>query len=168
MDIHLYLEVNNPDLYEQFKTGHFTIPYKKYTVTTGATPNPLGAAKLFADSYYPLIKFVDRFNYIQLTPNERHAEAYSTTKRVNLVDMPTNYKSYSIVFANQFTSRPTSIIPTVADLDAMETWTLANEIVINLLGSHSPDQLFWDRLHELQKTGRVIKNVKVNGPLVKP
>lgn len=139
------MEINTPQLYEQFTAGQFDGQYTTVSITSGAHRNILAEAKLFGGNVNPKIVFSDeQGNSIELFTTERRVKAeYKGAS--HLVNLPIDYEWYEILFEGSAQYAP-------ADVDAMLKWKTAEKITLVFAGPIGPiNELFWQRFYALKK-----------------
>lgn len=122
------LQINNKALYQQFKNRSLDGTYSVFNVTSGAHENVLSEAKLFANNANPVILFSDEHgNSIELNTESKYAILKYVKGSRRLFDLPSDYKTYNIVYRSEG-------VLDAADIDAMWSWKSAEEICVNLPG----------------------------------
>lgn len=118
--------------------------YKFVNISAGAHPSILSQVKLFTESTVPRIRFNDEHgNNIELFNSEKRVRA-DYHGDTNLIDLPTDYSWYQILFDKTSNYTP-------ADVDTMLNWKLAEKVSLVFAGKVPMErEPFWKRLHELE------------------
>lgn len=139
------LEINTPQLYEQFLAGIFDNQYKTISITSNAHRDILSEVKNFSNNVNSQIAFSDEHgNSIQLFTKEKRVKA-EFEGDCNLHNLPNEYQWYEILFQS-------SAHYTATNVDAILRWKAAEKITLVFAGSIRPNnEPFWQRFYSLKK-----------------
>lgn len=158
------LEVADSYTYQYLKSGRTDGLYEVIVVRVSAieefakwgrfgekTSEIFTLVKLFAEANTPIIRFTNRYDsYIELSTVDKRVTAhFDDADHFPLADLPSNYNAYEIYYGPKTFARE-------QDVDAILTWTSAEQIVIDYKTPYADDG-FLKRIESLKNNEHIKK-----------